>query len=971
MKYPDVDQRILKQWQETTNLLAKLCDVPAALVMRQNANTMEVMSTSENGNSPYEAHETAPLHGELYCETVIKTQQALNIPNALIDPEWDQNPDIALGMISYYGVPINWPGNVTFGTLCVLDRVEKDLSEDKKNIVSQFAQIIEISLELLLSNQSHKSILHKHKVLHEQVSSLGKIGHWSLNYHDNELFWSPEIYKIHGVTSDEYTPELETAINFYHPDDISVINRHVDNALNNEAPWSFSLRIVRPDGEIRFVRSLAEISRDPKGVPTSVFGVFQDITEYKELNEQVELLSHVANASNAAVIICDKDKKIIWINEAFTSQSGYELDEVAGKYPGEFLQGKDTNLGTMNKIRNSLDQGNDLSVEILNYHKKGSEFWVNLLLSSVKNVDGEVTNFVGIQNDITEQKLSAEKLKLSASVFTHARESIIITDADGLIVDVNDTFSDITGYIREEVIGKNSRILQSARQSPEFYLDMWQDLLEKNHWSGELWNRRKNGEVYAEMKTISSVLDEHGNTSHYVSLGSDITPMKEYQIQLEHIANHDILTNLPNRSLLADRLTQAMVQCNRYNKSLAVVFLDLDGFKAVNDAHGHDVGDKLLIALSIRIKEALREGDSLARIGGDEFVAVLADLAKIEDCEPVLERLLLSTSDPISIGDVAFNLSASLGVTIYPQDSSDADILLRHADQAMYTAKALGKNRYHLFDTAQDEAVKVQREGLDAIRFALDNNQFVLYYQPKVNMKTGQVIGSEALIRWQHPERGLLSPSAFLPIIENNSMMIELGEWVIAEALAQISQWQVMGFELAASTSVNIAAIQLQQPDFTQRLMALLATHPEVEPRFLELEVLETSALDDISHVSEIMNECMRMGVKFALDDFGTGYSSLTYLRKLPSSLIKIDQSFVQDMLNDPDDLAIVEGVIALAKSFKRDVIAEGVETIEHGSGLLALGCEMAQGYGIARPMPASDVAVWISDWKPDSSWQA
>jgi diguanylate cyclase (GGDEF)-like protein/PAS domain S-box-containing protein len=588
-----------------------------------------------------------------------------------------------------------------------------------------------------------------------------------------------------------------------------------------------------------------------------------------------------------------------------------------------------------------------------------------------RDAAGKPLRVVGVHTDITNRKLAEEKLKLSATVFSHAREGIMITDATPSIVEVNDTFTEITGYSHEELIGKNPSILKSGRQSPEFYAEMWQTVNTTGYWTGELWNRRKNGEVYAELKTISAVRDENGVIQNYVAMCSDITLMKEHQGQLEHNAHYDLLTNLPNRVLLADRLSQTLVQCSRHEQSLAVAFLDLDAFKEVNDAHGHNLGDELLIALSLRMKEALREGDTLARFGGDEFVAVLTDLDKVEDCEPILERLLLAASEPIAIGELVLNVSASIGVTLYPQDSVDADQLMRHADQAMYVAKQSGKNRYHLFDTTQDNAVKVQREGLEAIRSALDNHQFVLHYQPKVNMRTGTVTGVEALIRWQHPTRGLLSPIEFLPAIENNPMSIEMGEWVMDTALTQISQWQTMGLDLPVSTSINISAVQLQQPDFTDRLTTLLAAHPDVEPRYLELEVLETSALDDVHHVSTIMNDCMALGVNFALDDFGTGYSSLTYLRRLPASLIKIDQSFVRDMLNDADDLAIVEGVIALAKSFKRDVIAEGVETIEHGTALLQLGCELAQGYGIAKPMPAGDVPAWVDKWKPDDAWQA
>jgi len=570
-----------------------------------------------------------------------------------------------------------------------------------------------------------------------------------------------------------------------------------------------------------------------------------------------------------------------------------------------------------------------------------------------------------------EKEKVANELALAASVFAHAGEAISITDAAGTIIDVNDTFTKTTGYSREEIIGKNSRILQSGRQSPEFYVDMWQALVKKGYWYGEIWNRRKSGELYAEMKTISAVRDENNVITHYVSLCTDITLLKEHQDQLERIIHYDMLTKLPNRSLFADRLSQAMLRCNRHDQSLAVVFLDLDGFKNVNDAYGHDMGDDLLIALSRRMKDVFRDGDTLARIGGDEFVAVITNLEKVEDCEPVLERILLAASGPVVLGDAALKVSASIGVTFYPQDSVDAGQLVRHADQAMYVAKELGKNRYHLFDTAQDDAIKEQQKKLAAIRIALDNHQFVLYYQPKVNMRTGAVTGVEALIRWQHPERGLLNPMEFLPVIENHTMNIEMGEWVIDTAISQISQWQEMGLNLAIITSVNISAVQLQQPDFAEKLATLLAAHPDVKPHYLELEVLETSVLDDVQHVSDVMDACIELGVNFALDDFGTGYSSLTHLRRLPAHLIKIDQSFVRDMLVDADDFAIVEGVIGLAKPFKRDVIAEGVETIEHGTALLQLGCELAQGYGIARPMPASDVPTWINNWKPDVSWQA
>jgi predicted signal transduction protein with EAL and GGDEF domain len=371
--------------------------------------------------------------------------------------------------------------------------------------------------------------------------------------------------------------------------------------------------------------------------------------------------------------------------------------------------------------------------------------------------------------------------------------------------------------------------------------------------------------------------------------------------------------------------------------------------------------------VSQRIKDTLGEDDILARIGSDEFIAVLIDLDNIKEKKHVLERLLKAVAQPVTIGDAVTQVSASIGVAFYPQDGVDADQLIRRADQAMYGAKQAGKNGYQEFDIAQDSAIKIQLKNINDMRSALKQREFVLHYQPKVNMHTGKVIGVEALIRWQHPVRGLVPPLAFLPAIEGHAISLELGEWVIDTALIQISQWQNMGLNLPIS--VNISAYQLQRANFTTRLTALLVAHPEVNPHSLELEILETTALHDISQVSAAMKTCHELGVRFALDDFGTGYSSLTYLKNLPAGLIKIDQSFVRDMLEDTDDLAIVEGVVGLAKTFDRDVIAEGVETIEHGVALLQLGCELAQGYGIAKPMPADDIPEWVSSWKADDSW--
>ena len=464
------------------------------------------------------------------------------------------------------------------------------------------------------------------------------------------------------------------------------------------------------------------------------------------------------------------------------------------------------------------------------------------------------------------------------------------------------------------------------------------------------------------------IFDAQDQRQALVIIGRDISAHKEHERQLAYIAHYDVLTSLPNRVLLADRMHQAMSLAQRHGQKLAVAYLDLDGFKAVNDKHGHDAGDQLLIALATRMKQTLREGDTLARIGGDEFVAVLLDLADIEAGEPILTRLLAAAAEPVLSGDFLLQVSASLGVTFYPQvEDVDADQLLRQADQAMYQAKLAGKNRHHVFDAELDRNVRGYHESLEHIRRALAEREFVLHYQPKVNLRTGAVIGAEALIRWQHPERGLLPPAAFLPVIEDHPLAIELGEWVINSALAQMAHWHAGGLDIPVS--VNVSARQLQQPNFVMRLREILAAHPKTLFGRLELEVLETSALEDLAHVSRVIKACQEIGVKFALDDFGTGYSSLTYLKRFPVSMLKIDQSFVHDMLSDPDDLAIVEGVLSLATAFHRQVIAEGVETVAHGTMLLQLGCEMVQGYIIARPMPASQFPDWCAGWRLEPAW--
>ncbi len=743
--------------------------------------------------------------------------------------------------------------------------------------------------------------------------------------------------------------------------------------LKSGKTWQGEFHNRRKDGSLFWeLASISPVFSD-EGELLHFVGVKEDISERRKAEERINELNRdfVAFLDNTSDFIYfkDKDSRFRFCSQTLAKITGHSSwRDMIGKHDLEVFPTDTAEIYFQEELPVFRD-GKPLLNKIDPYYdESGKSGWVSTSKWPLFDPEGKVVGLFGISHDITEQKMSEEKLLLAASVFTHAREGIMITTSDAQIIDVNEAFTRITGYTRDEVLGKNPRILSSGHQSEEHYTSMWTSLINNGYWYGEVWNRRKNGEVFAEMQTISTVWDQDGKVRHYVALFSDITLSKNHEKQLEKIAHYDALTGLANRVLLADRMHQSMAQALRRGQPLAVAYLDLDGFKAINDRYGHDAGDQLLMIIANRMKLTLRDGDTLARLGGDEFVAVLFDLDNLSASVPILKRLLAATAEPVNIHGNVLQVSASIGVTFYPQaDVEDADQLLRQADQAMYQAKVAGKNRFHVFDTEHDRNLRGHHESLEDIERALTQVEFVLHYQPKVNMRTGAVIGAEALIRWQHPSKGLLAPAMFLPVIENHPLTEKLGEWVIETALEQMESWHERG--LTVPVSVNVSARQFQQTDFVERLRCLLAAHPNIRPGDLELEILETSALEDLEWVSEIIRSCKEFGVSFALDDFGTGYSSLTYLKRLAVHQLKIDQSFVRDMLDDPDDLAILEGVLGLANAFQRQVIAEGVETVVHGEMLLRLGCDLAQGFGIARPMTADELPGWIATWSPDPAW--
>ena len=584
---------------------------------------------------------------------------------------------------------------------------------------------------------------------------------------------------------------------------------------------------------------------------------------------------------------------------------------------------------------------------------------------------GAAMRVVATLADIGPRRSAEDRQQLSSSVFMHLHEGLVVTDADLQVIDANPTYCRIVGIPLDQLIGTVPGLLRPGAGdglNRQQQASLWGALRSSGHWVGEVVERRRNGEACALHVTVSTVNGPDGALRYHVLVVSDVTEQRLQRERLERQAHFDELTRLPNRARLGQLMTEAMAATDRDGYLLAVCYLDIDHFKAINERHGHEAGDLLLAEMANRLRSALRVrgtvwSDTAARLGGDEFVLLLR-AGTVDEARAAVERVLRVVSQPIVVrpGSGPEVITASVGATVYPLDASDADTLLRHADHAMYGVKQSGRNGFLFFDPEHSRRAEERVLAIGRVQDALDRGELVLYYQPKVDLKRGVVLGFEALLRWNHPEHGVVPPAQFLPLIEHTGLSARVGDHVLAQALDQLEVWQRQGLDL--SVSVNITARHLQEPDFAQRLGELLARHAQPLGPRLELEVLETAALTDIGFSSAVMERCVRLGVRWALDDFGTGYSTLTYLKRLPVQVLKIDRSFVHNMLADEQDRAIVEGVISLSRTFGCVVVAEGVETAAQARMLMDMGCEIGQGNGIAMPMPAADVAPWVHDWK-------
>lgn len=575
-----------------------------------------------------------------------------------------------------------------------------------------------------------------------------------------------------------------------------------------------------------------------------------------------------------------------------------------------------------------------------------------------------------------QRQLKQERVLLE-NLIANLRSGVLVEDAGGRTQHLNQHFIDMFGIERriDELLSEQSLHISLTKHlfaDPIAFVARTVSAISKDQARlGEEFLLNDGRVLERDYLPFEISTGQLGHLWHY----RDITNRKlteqrlrESQTQMERLAHHDALTGLPNRILLGHLLEQAISRAQRNDQLIGVCFVDLDGFKPINDRYGHNTGDLLLIEIAKRLQAAVRDSDEVARLGGDEFVMLLNDLSTLDELHSALKRSLEIINNPYAIDGLELSLSASIGVTVYPLDHTDTDSLLRHADQAMYRAKQAGRNRYQIFDVKEDQQAGEYQRETKRLWQALRDNEFVMYYQPKINMRTGHPAGVEALIRWRHPEFGLLLPARFLPQIErNDDLTVAVGEWVITTVLEQMNTWLAAGYKIPAS--INIAATHLQTDDFMERLTEILSTFPKGLAKQLELEILETAAIEHPANMRQVMENCTRLGLRSSLDDFGTGYSSLAYLKHLPVHAIKIDKSFIKDMMDDPDDFAIIDGIIGLATAFQREVIAEGLENIEQGLMLMRLGCDIAQGDFIAEPMPAAQLITWLAEYESPAAW--
>jgi len=705
--------------------------------------------------------------------------------------------------------------------------------------------------------------------------------------------------------------------------------------------------------------------RDADGQVVGAFGFITDLTPFIQAEEAVARsereLQRILDHMQDTYYRTDTEGRLVRLSRAVEPLLGWKPQELLGRRLADLYADpaeREVFLAAL-----AAGGGRVTGYESRLRHRDGRQVWVLANSQYVRDAAGQVIGVEGTTRDITERRRAEEELRLAAQVFQNSGEAIMITDQENRIVSVNRAFAEMTGYAQEEVIGQRPSILASDHHDPAFYQRMWQTLMQTGHWRGEIWNRRKSGEVYPGWLGISTLRDPAGRLTHFVAIFADISERKAAEARIEYLAHHDPLTNLPNRVLFKDRLERAIAHGERTGGHVALLFVDLDRFKTVNDSLGHPVGDLLLQEAAQRLRRCVREMDTVSRQGGDEFLVVLTELRETDAVTRVAEAILASLAQPFLLDGHEVAISASVGIAVYPEDGRDFDGLLKRADVAMYHAKEAGRNAFRYY-TERMNIDAVERLDLqNRLRRGLEQQEFLLYFQPLVELSSRRIVGAEALVRWQSPDLGLVAPGRFISVAEESGLIVPLGEWVLQEACRELRRWHDAGHR-QLSVAVNLSAIQFRRGSVEESVRQALA-QAGADAASLELELTESILLQGADQVLATVRRLKALGVRLSIDDFGTGYSSLAYLKRFAVDKLKIDQSFVRDLPTDPDDAAIVRAVIQMARSLNLMVLAEGVESeaVAHDLGLLR--CDFAQGYHFSRPLPAADFRTLIAAGLP------
>ncbi|MDO8589257.1 MAG: EAL domain-containing protein [Armatimonadota bacterium] len=740
--------------------------------------------------------------------------------------------------------------------------------------------------------------------------------------------------------------------------------RYTKRMAGEDVPAVYDSAIISKDGGRLDVEVNAGII-SYQGRPADLV-LFRNITERKRIEEAVERSrdSYLSLFEEFPALIwrSGADGKCDYFNGTWLAFTGRTIEQESG---GGWIEGihPDDIKRRMTTYFQAFKSRQPFELEYRLQRHDGEYRWIIDRGAPINDVDGKFMGYVGSCFDITDMKHAESNMRMHTSAMNAAGDQIVITDPDGRIEFVNLAFERETGYGSEEVIGKKPSVLKSGEHDAAFYDELWNTIRSGRTWQGEIVNRRKDGGLYTEDMTITPVKNESGEIERFIAIKRNITEKKVYEKQLDRLAHYDHLTGLPNRLLFADRLTQNLAKARRNGESLAVMFLDLDRFKNINDTLGHSIGDILLNGVARRLTACLREMDTVARMGGDEFTIILSQISQPDDATNVAQKILDSLAKPFDVGGgYELFVSASIGITMFPLDGSDVETLVKNADTAMYRAKEQGRNNWQLCTSATNAAALQRMELETSLRRAVDREELLAHYQPRVDLSTGRIVGTEALLRWQHPELGLVSPAEFIPLAEDTGLIIPIGEWALREACAQNKAWQDSGLP-KMPVAVNLSPRQFRQKDLVE-IVAGILKETGLDPKYLELEVTESAIMHKPSVAAAALRRLKDMGVQVSIDDFGAGQSSLSYLKRFPIDTLKIDQSFIRDITTDPDDAAIARAIVAMAHSLKLNVIAEGVETLEQLQFLRSLDCDEVQGYFISRPVPAEEFArqVWEAD---------